>query len=219
MSTQKITLYSLVLMLGLALAGFLFHVQTQPLHLAPQQSIDLTGQPVLGQAKAPIDIVLFEDLKCFNCMRFNLTVFPALKRRYIDTGIARYHVITLGFLPGSLPAANAALCAYAQHPDFFFKFIDRVYHNQPPENEDWATTAKLMGFARQVKGLNLDQLSTCAYQSTYAPVIQKNFKIALSLMGEAMGTPALYINGHRAPKTDIETLSQIIRQLQRRGHE
>ena len=137
------TLASLALFLIIALSWFLFHRQTQQLHLPLPQKIDLTGQPSLGQASAPIDIVLFEDLKCFNCMRFYHTVLPALKARYIETGVARLHVITLAFIPGSLPAANAALCAYTQRPDFFFKFIDQIYENQPPENEDWATIPKL----------------------------------------------------------------------------
>lgn len=218
MSTRTLTLASLALFIAIALSWFLFHRQNQQLHLPLPQKISLTGQPALGKANAPIDIVLFEDLKCFNCMRFNRTVLPALKARYIDTGVVRLHVITLAFIPGSLPAANTALCAYAQHPDFFFKFIDQVYANQPPEHEDWATIPKLMSFAHAVKGLNLAQLSACVYQASDSPTVQKNFEIARQVMGGTLATPTLYINGYRAPGADLKVLSQMIKQIQAQHH-
>jgi protein-disulfide isomerase len=218
MSTRTLTLASLAIFITLALSWFLFHRQGQQLRLPLQQKINVAGQPTLGQASAPIDIVLFEDLKCFNCMRFNRTVLPALIARYVETGVARLHVITLAFIPGSLPAANTALCAYAQSPDFFFKFIDQIYENQPPEHEDWATITKLMSFARQVKGLNLAQLSTCTYQSSDSPTLQNNLKIARQLMGGTLATPTLYINGYRAPGVDIKVLSQMIKQIQAQQH-
>ncbi len=66
-------------------------------------TINTKGQPTLGNPAAPVHIVTFEDLKYPNCARFNVEVLHAIKKKYINTGVAKYTLITLAFLPGSPP--------------------------------------------------------------------------------------------------------------------
>lgn len=53
-------------------------------------TVGVTGGAVLGDADAPVTIVEFSDYQCPFCRRYSLTVFPILKREYIDTGKVRY---------------------------------------------------------------------------------------------------------------------------------
>ena len=125
------------------------------------QSIDTNGQPTLGKADAKVQIVIFEDLKCIACRNFNNNILPKIRQDYIDTGIANYTVINLAFIPGSMPAANAARCLYKENPEWFFKFVDNVYQHQPPEKQNWATIPQLIEFANVIPNVNTEKLSQC----------------------------------------------------------
>lgn len=176
----------------------------------PVLKIDTTDQPVLGKPDAKVHIVVFEDLKCIACKIYNNTVLPQIKTDYIDKGIANYTVINVAFIPGSMPAANAARCLYNQNPAWFFSFVDNVYKNQPPENEDWATIPRLVQFANVIPGVDADKLSHCIYDSPYTGFIQNNFAQAGKLQGSTISTPAIYINGRLVDPPSIETLSKAI---------
>lgn len=157
--------------------------------------IDTTGQPTLGKADAPLHIVVFEDLKCGNCMRFNLTLLPTIKKEYIDTGKAKYTMINLAFIPGSMPAANTARCLYVQKNQYFFDFVNYVYQHQPPEDQNWATIPTLLTYANTIQGVNKAKLTQCMLQNKYTSTITHNLTIAKNVMGTTVATPAVYVNG------------------------
>ena len=118
--------------------------------------------------------------------------------------------INLAFIPGSLPAANAARCLYQQDKRFFFPFIDYIFQHQPDESENWATIATLIQFAKAaVPKADLHALSTCMIEARYNPVIQQNLIMATQIMPD-VATPALYINGH---KVEAITLRNIETQI------
>ena len=51
----------------------------------PSQPIDLAAVPQMGNS-APVEMVLFEDLRCSECRDFHLTVLSRIKKQYIETG-------------------------------------------------------------------------------------------------------------------------------------
>lgn len=201
---------AMLCILGLLIAGTIIFYFIRPIiirdHLPKPISIDTTNQPTLGKSHVKIHLVAFEDLKCSNCARFNVEIFPYIKKQLIDTGIANYTMINLAFVPGSMPAANAARCVYAQNKKLFFDFTEYLFQNQPPENQDWATIPALMIDAGKIKGINTDQLAQCMINNSYEAFIQNNLKIAMKAMGQEVQTPALYINGI---KVDPLTKKQI----------
>ncbi|WP_304985228.1 thioredoxin domain-containing protein [Coxiella-like endosymbiont] len=71
---------------------------------------------------SPSKILNFEDLKYFNCAWFSNELLPIIKKKYIDKGIAKYSLITLAFLLGSILAGNVALYLYEQNENYFFPF-------------------------------------------------------------------------------------------------
>lgn len=207
---KSLTALMILMLLGLTLF-FLPKAQAKP---APALQIDTTDQPTRGNPAAKVHIVVFEDLKCIACKNFNNTVAPQIKKQFIDTGIAKYTVINLAFIPGSMPAANAARCIYTQNPEAFFTFVDNVYQNQPPENEDWATIPKLMQFAGGIPGLDQDKLSHCIYDSPYNDFIQNNFKLAAKLQGNSVATPAVYVNGRFIDSPNFNNIQKAVKAAQ-----
>src|SRR5262245_55686590 len=45
---------------------------------------------ILGNAKAKVTVVEFASLTCSHCARFAQTVYPEIKKNYIDTGKIRF---------------------------------------------------------------------------------------------------------------------------------
>lgn len=76
----------------------------------------LQGEPVLGQAKAPITIVEFSDYECPYCRMFQKEIFPELKRDFIDKGLVRFihKDLPLPFHQQAEPSAVVARCAQGQ---------------------------------------------------------------------------------------------------------
>lgn len=177
-------------------------------HIATQ------NQPTLGNSNAPLHIVAFEDLKCSNCMRYNKHVFPKIYTHYIKPGKASYTMITLAFLPGSMPAANAAHCIYDQNHDAYFQYVKYIYDHQPPEDQNWATVPNLMLFARHVTGINSDKLAQCIVKSPYTQLFNNNLKLLQSIMKPPVGTPSVYINGVKVEPLSWQRFQQIAKELE-----
>lgn len=209
----KILMIAIIL---IVIAGVIFLIlsPTSPKIVLPTAvSIDTSNQPVSGNPNAKIHIVAFEDLKCANCMRYNKTIFPNIDTNYIKTGKANYTMVNLAFIQGSLPAANAARCVYAQNHDAFFDYVNYIYAHQPPEDQDWATIPNLMLFATHTPGINSDALAHCLVAMPYVQFFMDNLSLATKVMGSNVSTPAIYINGIKVDPLTWAHVQQIIDQV------
>lgn len=199
----------IVLFIILAAIAIFFYVKHSTAPTPAKVQIDTLGQATIGNPNAKVHIVAFEDLKCVNCMRYETTVFPQIRKKYINTGIAKYTAILLAFIPGSPAAANAAYCAYAQKPEYFFSYVDYIFSHQPPENEDWATIPTLLEFASHIPGIDQNQLSQCLVENTYNDRIAHNFKLATKIMPQ-ISTPSIYINGVPVQSINMKEIDRLI---------
>ncbi len=204
---QKIVI--IVVILAITILALSFIKKRHP-NLPTSVKIDTADQPTMGNAKAKVHIVVFEDLKCIACRQFNNNLLPLLKQKYIETGVASYTVINVAFIPGSMSAANAARCLYREKPEWFFEFVDYVYQNQPSEQEDWATIPKLVEFASHIPNVNQQKLSRCIFESPYTSFIQNNLQQGEKLMGGTVYTPTVFINGYRVDPLTPQRIDQVI---------
>lgn len=98
---------------------------------------DLAEGDSLGSADAPVVMEVWSDFQCPVCGRLVRDQFPALKTRFIDTGILRIQARDIAFLgtgdrDESLELATGAMCAAEQ--DRYWSFHDFVFYNQGREN-------------------------------------------------------------------------------------
>ena len=214
---SKSILHKIIIgVIALITVGVILAVYFKPEPKLPKPvAINTSNQPTLGNPKAKVHIVAFEDLKCANCMRFNTTLLPKIKNRWINTGQAKYTFINLAFIPGSMPAANAARCVYAQNKKLFFPFIEYVYEHQPPENVDWATVPNLLAMASKVKGVNTKKLSQCIVESPYNGLMNNNLRLGMKIMGGTVATPTVFINGIIVEPLTMDRIESIIQHVKR----
>ena len=208
---KKIILLVAIIVIIACIGTWYFHKNQAPKNLHHKvMQIDTRNQPSIGNPNAKVHVVAFEDLKCGNCMRYSTLIFPTIKKKYIDTGVAKYTLINLAFIPGSLPAANAAHCLYTQNKTLFFPFVEYIYNHQPAENQNWATIPTLLEFASKIKGANIDELKVCMISGAYDTFIKNNLKIAGKIM-DPVATPSVFVNGVKVEPLTIENLSTMIK--------
>lgn len=195
-----------VTVVALAAVGalmFFKHRDRTP-HEHKVQTINYRGLPMLGNPHAKHKVLAVEDLKCYGCMMYNNLVYPEIKKNFIDTRKASYHVLLVSFLPGSAPAANAAYCLQEQDPHYFFSFLEEVYADQPPESENWATPARLIKMARKAAPkADFKQFAQCILSNRYYKRLQENLKMAGDLLDHNVRTPSVFTNGLKV--TDLNT--------------
>lgn len=106
---------------------------------------------VLGNADAPLTLMVFSDLRCSHCRDFGQKVLPTLVNRYVRTGklrIAHQNLPILG--PNSVAAARMADAVGLQ--GHMFEFMDVFFAAAPRQVDD----DLLRRLASSVPGVNVD---------------------------------------------------------------
>jgi protein-disulfide isomerase len=80
-----------------------------------------------GRPDAPVTIVQYMSLTCPHCRNFQLTVYPELKRRFIDTGKVRY---ILREFPIGKSSGNATIALRCAPPDKYLELYGKFMEQQ-----------------------------------------------------------------------------------------
>jgi protein-disulfide isomerase len=105
---------------------------------APQRNTGIyKDDHTLGNPNAPVTVIEYAAPSCPHCAHFFLTVFPQLKKQYIDTGKV-YFV----FRVFPLMAADGAVEAVARSlpKERYFGVVDLVYRTQPKWDPEYGVT-------------------------------------------------------------------------------
>ncbi len=142
------------------------------------------GDPVRGNANAPVTIVEFSDFQCPFCQRVNPTL-ARVREVYGDRVKIVFKDFPLPNHPQAPKAAEAARCA-AEH-NKFWEMHDAMFANQRGlEVPQLKQTARSLG----IDGAAFD---SCLDSGKHAATVQKGADL-----GEKLGvnsTPTLYVNG------------------------
>ena len=79
-----------------------------------------------GNVDAKIKLIVYESLTCGHCAKFHTDVYPELKEKYIDTGLA---VIKFKSFPLDLAALNASKVAHCKN-DGKSEILHFLFNNQ-----------------------------------------------------------------------------------------
>jgi protein-disulfide isomerase len=163
------------------------------------------GDRVLGKDDAPVTIVEYASMTCPHCAHFHDTVYPELKKRYIDAGKVRF--IFREFPLDSL-AAGAAMLARCAEKDRYFALIETLFHTQ----RQWAVEKPipaLMALAKQA-GFTEQSFNACLSDQKMLDQMQAEQKRASDKFG-VNSTPTVFINGKKqVGGTTIDDLAKVI---------
>ncbi len=142
--------------------------------------------PVRGNPKAPVTIVVFSDFQCPFCARVEPTLAEA-ERTYGDKLRVVWKHQPLPFHPNAMPAAKAAEAAREQGK--FWPMHDRLFASQQELSPD--TYERL---AREL-GLDLRRFKEASASSKALARIEEDQRLAARV--GAQGTPTMFVNGEK----------------------
>ena len=154
--------------------------------------LNLKGHPFLGDEKAPIELVLFEDIQCPGCKIFHNNILPQLKMHFLDTGLAKLTIISLPLLEGSELSVKSCLTIFENHPECFQDFFYQLIKSS---KNQMMNKMVLLKIAREIKGINI-KLFEEKLEVISSNQMQKNMKLAKQVM-KNIETPCLYIQGKK----------------------
>lgn len=178
----------------------------------PYATVPITpflGQPVLGKADAPVELVEYASTTCGHCAAFHAQIFPQLKEKYIDTGKVRLAWVVMPTPPANISIAGAAIARCAGEAKFF-AVIDDLFTHQNEIVESGSNPWRLQQQLRDVgarHGLSADQVGTCMDDKAIDGVTRKGVKEAPAFI---TGTPTFLIGGERVEFEDMDGLSAAI---------
>ena len=193
----------------------LAQMNTFDLSKDPKTLVSDAGRPARGGSeKAPVDIVVFDDLECPFCARMHAAMFPAVLNRYGDKVRIAYKDNPLTQIhPWATHAAVDADCLAQQSNTGYWNLVDHLHEhlsdigvdaNAKPGPDGKQLEKTLPVAVAQLDKATLDEgkrqkvnegkLEACVKKQDEAPV-----KAGLA-EGEQLnvnGVPALFINGEQ----------------------
>jgi len=163
------------------------------------------GDMSLGPADAKVQVLEYASASCSHCARFNNTVFPAFKAKYIDTG--KVHYTLKEFLtPPEEVAAAGFLMARCAGKDKYFTVLDAIYKNQAEMFQTQDYRGVLLRIA-QSSGMTEDQFNKCVSDPDALKALNARVQKAIN-DDKISGTPTFVVNGKQVATGEV-TLAQL----------
>lgn len=165
-----------------------------PAQVAPgtKVEVDAGHLPIKGNKDAKVTVIEFADFQCPFCEQWYKQVGLNLIKDYVDTGKVKFAFRQYPFLgQESTWSAEASECANEQGK--FWEYHDYLYTHQGAENSGAFAKDKLIGFAGNISGINIDQFSTCLNSDKYAKQVADD--LAAGQKAGVSGTPTSFVNG------------------------
>jgi protein-disulfide isomerase len=173
--------------------------------------VEYDGQPAIGDDNAPVKLMEFGDYKCPVCKVFHDTVYPKLKKEYIDTGKVQMYFTNYQFIgEDSITAGMAGEAVYQQDPAAYWKFYDAIYNHQKDESVKWATPDFLEQLIEQnIPEVDAKKVREDLDNKTYLNEVTADNNKAKKLNIESV--PAVFVNGKKVENAlDYEALKKMI---------
>ena len=166
------------------------------------------GDFSLGSPDAKVKLVEYASFTCPHCAHFHETVFPQLKKDYIDTGKVRFTLREVYFDRYGLWGALIARCGGEMR---YFGIHDMLFSQQ----KEWAgsddpnqVVANLKTLGRAA-GLDDAAMDVCLNDTANAEALIKQFQTNFEADG-VEGTPTLFVNGTKYSNMAYEDLKAIL---------
>lgn len=142
---------------------------------------------VLGEADAPVTVIVFGDYECPFCERLYQDAEKQMREEYIKTGKVKmvYRDYPLSFHPSAQPAAEAAECAGDQGK--YWQYHDALF-----ERQSTLATLNYIDLAGEL-GLDKTAFKSCVETNKFASEVAQDQ--ADGIAAGVDGTPASFING------------------------
>lgn len=159
----------------------------------------------LGNAKAKITVTEYASLSCSHCAAFHNEVFPAFKKKYVDTGKVRY-VLREVLTPPQDFAAVGYLTARCAGSAKYFEVVGEIFRSHPELAKTGDARAVLLR-AAALGGLDEQKLQVCISDQANVDALNTRVQKAVA-EGDISGTPTFFVNGKKVGEGEM-SLAQL----------
>lgn len=164
---------------------------------------------VMGSPEAKVTVVEYASLTCGHCMNFHTTVFPEVKKKYIDTGMIRFIFRDFPLDPRAFGGSMLARCLGG---DKALALIDTLFHQQA----QWAHVASnpkqaLFDVVKQA-GFTEESFDKCLTDQKLFEQLTTMQKYAGDTYG-VHATPSIFIDGKKIPAPTLEQFDKALEPL------
>lgn len=153
-------------------------------------------------------VTYFGSWKCPACAEFSTGFLRDIVGKYVEPGEVRLRFLGLAYGPDGDPylgpdaprATRAGLAVWNVDPGSYWAYHEQVLANQPPENEQWATTDRLTDFAHVAGVDNVGKVRTAIEKERYGKAMQASADAAAEV--GISGTPSLFVDGELVSPVD-----------------
>ena len=164
---------------------------------ADTSRLDLSAQPRLGEADAPVEIVLFEDFRCPSCATFTERVYPGVVQEFVRPGTAQIYFVNFPVLGApSRHVAEVAECVSAQSESAFWDMKAPLMRSQG-ELDSASRVYELV--STYAPGVDMAEVRACVEDDRR--IDQLNAEIAAAQQLGVTGTPTVMVDGERVNAT------------------
>jgi protein-disulfide isomerase len=166
------------------------------------------GDMSLGNADSKIQVVEYASASCSHCARFNNTLFPAFKAKYVDTGKVHYTLKEFLTPPEEVAAAGflVARCASKGDPKVYFTVLDAIYKNQAEMFQTGDFRGVLLRIG-QSAGMTEEQFNKCVSDPDALKALNARVQKAVT-EDKISGTPTFFVNGKKVAEGEV-TMTQL----------
>ncbi len=158
----------------------------------------------MGNPKAKVQVTEYASLSCSHCAKFNNDVFPAFKKKYIDTGKIHYTFREFLTQPAEF-AASGFVLARCLGPDKYFAALDAIFRHQAEMFATQDERGVLLRVA-QSAGMSEVKFDACISNTDALNALNKRIDTYVS-RDKIKYTPTFMINGQRLEGE--QTLAQL----------
>ena len=169
----------------------------------------LYQEMVKGEESAPVVMIEYASLTCSHCAEFYKSVFPKLKKNYIDKGLLRMIHREIYFDRVGLWAALIARCS--NNKEKYFGILKILYEDQERwsgSNDNDTIVEELLKISAKA-GMSRDSAISCLEDEKKALDLVREFKSYVK-KDEIESTPTFVINGIKYSNRSYEELKEII---------
>jgi protein-disulfide isomerase len=150
------------------------------------------GERAMGKPTAPVTVIEYVSLTCPHCANFQKTIFPRVKKEFIDTGRVRFIVREF---PIGHTSGTAAIINRCAPEDKYFFLLNQFLTRQPEWVSQEVRPDAIYSVAKS-SGMSRETFDKCLSNQTIidglTEVKQRGRQFGV------IGTPTFFINGRKA---------------------
>ena len=167
---------------------------------AGASAFEIENDHAIGNPNAKVTIVEHASVMCGACANWHNTVFPDLKKKYIDTGLVRFVFREFPTAPENLAQAGF-LIANCTGSDKFFDNIKLQFNRQPQIFKSMQSGTVLNEYIAIGKAGGLSEAETMACLKDEAQIAKYEAKVQNGLDNGVTSTPTFFMNGEKLGRT------------------